>query len=200
MSLVRKIINISFIKKIVGLFLERRARDIVGRFSPYLDKSYRILDLGAGSCHISKLLKSQGYNITAVDVKNLSFFDDFQPVLYDGQKLPFANNEFAVGLLITVLHHTSNPENIIKEIQRVASKLLIIEEDIYANLWQKYATFFIDSLLNLEFFHHPHSNKTDNEWRLLFKEMGLKLKDVKYYKSHLFLHHATYILDNQNNI
>ncbi len=167
---------------------------------PYLDKKDKILDLGAGSCHVTKLLRSDGYDITAIDVKNLSFFKDFKPIIYNGQNLPFSSSEFSTVLLITVLHHTSNPENILKEAQRVASRLLIIEEDIYTGLWQKYITFFIDSILNFEFFHHPHSNKTDREWRILFKRFGLKLKDVKYYKSHLFLHHAVYILDNPDNI
>jgi len=182
-------------KALLDRILQKRAEDIVKRLSVYLNKQDKILDLGSGSCHIAKLLQTKGYDVTAVDIKNSSFFEDLKPVIYNGKNLPFVDQEFSVVLLITVLHHTPQPESIITEAQRVASRLLIIEEDIYSGMWQKYITFFIDSLLNFEFFGHPHTNKTDSAWRAEFKRAGLRLKDVKYHKSHIFLHHATYILE-----
>ena len=51
----------------------------------------------------------------------------------------------------------------------------IIIEDIYSNLVQKYLTFFTDSLVNLEFRGHPHSNKSVRDWNKLFNELSLKI-------------------------
>jgi len=47
----------------------------------------------------------------------------------------------------------------------------VIIEDIYGGLVGKYATFFFDNLFNLEFFGHPHSNKSDEEWKKCFKKI-----------------------------
>jgi len=70
------------------------------------------------------------------------------------------------------------------EAKRVSKKIIIIEE-IYTNIFNKYLTYFIDSLLNLEFIGHPHTNKTDKEWKLLFGQLGLKLTDAKYSRTFL---------------
>jgi len=77
-------------------------------------------------------------------------------------------------LLLTVLHHTPNPKEILKEASRVSKRVIIIE-DIYSNLVQKYLTFFTDSLVNFEFRGHPHSNKSVSEWNKLFNELNLKI-------------------------
>jgi ubiquinone/menaquinone biosynthesis C-methylase UbiE len=39
---------------------------------------------------------------------------DTKPVLYDGKKMPFKDNVFDAALLITVLHHTPDPESIVR--------------------------------------------------------------------------------------
>ena len=75
---------------------------------------------------------------------------------------------------------------------------IIIMEDIYSNSLQKYLTFFVDSLVNLEFSDHPHSNKTDEEWRELFRKNGLKLVDAKYHRFLLFFRQVTYYLEKEN--
>lgn len=37
----------------------------------------------------------------------------------------------------------------------------------------------MDSVLNREFFSHPHSNKTEAEWKIVFKKMDLRIVDQK---------------------
>ena len=79
------------------------------------------------------------------------------------------------------MHHTPNPAEIIKEAKRVCKRIIIVE-DINENKFRKYLTNFLDSLYNLEFIGHPHSNKTDQEWKALFKKLELKIKDMEYIK------------------
>jgi len=49
--------------------------------------------------------------------------------------------------------------------------------------------------MNFEFIGHPHSNKSDKQWRKTFEDLGLKLLDVKYHHSNLIFKHADYYLE-----
>ena len=95
--------------------------------------------------------------MTALDVANVSFIDSITPVIYDGVAMPFDKASFDVVLLITMLHHTPTPERVLMEAKRVARRIIVIEE-IYAQTCDKYLTYFIDSVFNLELFHHPHTD------------------------------------------
>ncbi len=163
----------------------KRDRQLSKLITPYLENTDCVLDIGLGLGRIAKMIKDRGHRVVGVDIKNLSIVDDIVPVIYDGRKLPFKDNSFDVSLLITVLHHTPNPELVLREAKRVSKKIIIIE-DIYRNNFQKQFTYFMDSLLNFEFFGHPHSNKSDLGWVNLFKKLRLKLINSKYIKTWMF--------------
>ena len=77
-----------------------------------------------------------------------------------------------------MLHHTHDPAAVIAESARVAKKLIIVEDVIW-NEWHKYLTWGLDTLYNLEFFTNPHNNRTEEGWREIFSELGLRVLDVK---------------------
>lgn len=170
--------------------------DFLGRVHGYLPGKGKAIDIGAGWCNLTELLQAEGMDVLALDVKDMSIVDGIDPVIYDGVRIPFEDDTFHLALLITVLHHTPRPAEIIKEARRVARSIVIIE-DVYTSTFGKYWTFVMDSLVNLEFFGHPHSNKSDRQWRALFDELGLSLKDAKYQRSFLVFKHATYYLEKQ---
>lgn len=169
------------LRKVNAKIIDYRSKGLVKQFEQYLNKNDTILDVGSGDCKICEILKERGHSVTPLDVKNLSCCDNIEPILYDGKKIPFKDNKFDVALIITVLHHTPNPAEIIKEAKRVCKRIIIVE-DINENKFRKYLTNFLDSLYNLEFIGHPHSNKTDQEWKSLFKKLELKIKDMEYIK------------------
>ncbi|HEY7647387.1 MAG TPA: class I SAM-dependent methyltransferase [Methylomirabilota bacterium] len=153
----------------------------------------RVLDVGAGNGVLCRQLRRRGYYVVSVDVEDLSFFDDVQPVVYDGVALPFADDSFDVALLITVLHHTPDPDALLSEARRVARRVIVIEE-IYDTALGKFSTFAIDSLFNLEFFGHPHTNRTDRGWRTTFQTLGLDVSAAAYSRSLRVLKRVTYSL------
>ena len=185
--------NIVF-RKIVYEFGRSRAKGIFRQINPYLKKHDKILDIGAGTCNVSEILSEKHFDVTSLDVKNLSFVDDIKPIIYGGDKLPFNGNKFDVALILYVLHHTKNFERIILEAKRVSKRIIIIE-DVYMGVIHKYLTYLLDSLLNLEFAGHPHTNKKDGEWKKLFKKLGLKLRNTKYRRWGLVMKHAYYCLE-----
>ena len=181
-------------RRMIHLLNVPRARDLVKRIEGYLARDDRILDLGCGSCNISEILRARGLDVTPVDVRNSSFVDAITPLIYDGRALPFPDDRFDVGLLITVLHHIRDPESVLREARRVCRRLVIVE-DVYKNRLHKYFTFVMDSIANGEYFGHPHSNKSDAQWRAVFDRLGLRLLHAAYQQSCVVFSHATYHLE-----
>ncbi len=139
----------------------------------FLDTSFAVVDIGTGSGGFAKFLQRKGLEVTPVDVVDKSTYADLSAVLYDGKHLPFETNSFDASLLITVLHHCTNPEQVFEEAVRVSNSKIVVLEDVYSNWLMKRLTWLMDSLVNLEFRGHPHSNKTETEWETLFRNHGL---------------------------
>jgi SAM-dependent methyltransferase len=166
----------------------------LSRILKHLKKGDTILDIGAGPCTICYLLEKNGFSPTPLDIHDGSMIETIPPRLYDGRKIPFENKSFDVALILTVLHHVSNQEKIIREAQRIAKTIIIIE-DVYSNRFMKYLMFVADSLTNWEFKGHPHSNRTDQGWKDLFNQLNITLKHVEYKKILLLFKQAVYVLD-----
>jgi len=161
--------------------------------TPHLEKHHDVLDIGSGNGVLCHMLQTTGYRVTPLDVKHASLVDGVNPVLYDGKALPFKDKHFDVSLLITMLHHTPCPKRILMEARRVSRRLIVMEE-IYSHKLHKKITHLIDSVFNLEFKGHPHSNKSDVEWRNLFHRLNLDLYHAHYSNSAIVLKRVTYIL------
>ncbi len=142
---------------------------------PHLSSGEQILDIGSGNGLISFVLREKGFVVTPLDIAEGQYHPYVKPILYDGKHMPFEDKSFNTGLLLTILHHTNNQEEIIKEAARTC-KQLIIMEDVYKNSFQKYYLFFIDSLVNLFYSPCPHTNRIEAGWEKLFNELGLEIK------------------------
>ena len=116
-------------------------------------------------------------------------------MVYDGERLPFADKSFDACTIITVLHHTPDPDAILREAMRVTRKRIVIMEDIFRNPLQKQLTFFTDSLVNLEFEGHPHTNRSDAEWKETFERMGLKLVFREDFRTLVFFRQVVYVVE-----
>lgn len=167
---------------------KRKLDYLMAKIKPNLIGVNSVLDLGCGSGEISRVLIDTGYDVTSVDVIDKSKVDGLKVIIYDGKELSvFADKKFDLVLLVTVLHHVKDFETVLKEAKRVGKKVMVIE-DVYENSWEKFWTMFWDSALNLEFFGHPHSNKSNSEWKEVFNRLGFdllaedsgKIKEVFY--------------------
>lgn len=187
-----------FLKKALWRNSKNRCNEIVEKVAPYLLSTDSIIDIGAAFCMIDEELMRRNYNVKSVDIVDMSLTPHVKPIIYDGKRLPFKDNSFDVALLLTVLHHTPNPQLILKEASRVARKIIIME-DVFDSALQKYMTFAMDSIVNLEFINHPHTNKTKKGWLKTFNSLNLHLVTLsearfwKLFNSVLFVvERATY--------
>lgn len=173
-----------------------RVAEKIPELMGHIQPTDRILDIGSGNGVLCDALKRRGLHVTPLDVEDLSLLDEVKPFLYNGTRIPFEDDAFDVALLITVLHHVKDPGSLLAEATRVAGRVIVIEE-IYSNILEKYLTYFIDSVFNFEFIGHPHSNRTDEGWRAAFQSLGLELTEARYSRSLLVLNRVTYVLDKK---
>jgi len=177
---------------------QKRAQTKKELFKEYLPSHSKIIDIGTGSGQFSLVLKENGHQVTSVDIKDKTNTNLITPTVYNGEKLPYNNNSFDISMLITVLHHCPNPENVFQEAARVSKNRIFVLEDVYSNLVMKYLTWWMDSLMNLEFFGHPHTNKSEAEWENLFKENHLRLIHKKKVKVLGIFTQVVYVLEKVN--
>lgn len=183
--------------RLLGPLGRQRASHFYRHFKPYLTRGETVLDLGAGMGHLSDLLRHQGFEVTPVDVVDLSLVKEIKPQIYDGLHLPYTTKQFDAVIICTVLHHTPKPEKVLTEAARVAKKVILVEE-IYHNDLQKLITFFFDSLSNFQFRHHPHTNKTDRKWRDTFKKLHLDLQKASYFTTYTIFQSVAYLLKTES--
>jgi hypothetical protein len=181
-------------KYFVYQLLRSRAKDLAKSLSPYLSKDDLILDIGSDSCTVPEILMEQDLKVLPLDIQNYSIVDAISPTIYDGSRMPFKDNQFDVSLILFVLHHSYDPTKLLVEAKRVSRKILIFE-DIITSSAHGYLTAALDSLMNLEFFNQPHSNKRDNEWQTLFDDLGLKVLNREYNNYGVVIKHALYLLE-----
>ncbi len=141
---------------------------------PWLPADAPLLEIGSGPGSVVRVLRDRRFNVEAIDIADSSYDDTLQPRLYDGLTLPYSDRSFGAALVLTVLHHTPDPDAVLREAARVASRVIVIE-DIYTSPFHRKLTKAADSVTNLEFFGHPHSNRDDAGWRATFEALGFTL-------------------------
>ncbi len=183
-------------RKIYRATIPMRLKIKSGKILPLLRPGEKILDIGAGNCGLTAMITGSGMNIIPIDVKDRSFFESVRPQIFDGIKLPFPDHSFDTALLITVLHHSHDPDQLLQEALRV-SKRVVIMEDIFRNPVQMRLTKFADSLANLEFAGHPHNNRDDNSWRKTFDGLNATVVYQEEFRTLLFFRQVVYVVEGK---
>ena len=170
------------------------ARRKLALASPWVSQADRLLEVGSGPGSVLFEFRKAGFQIDAVDVTDTSYSASLRPTLYDGWDMPYPNDAYDTALLLTVLHHTPEPDEILLETARVARRVIILE-DVYDGPWQRKYTKVADSITNLDFFGHPHSNRSDAEWRDSFARLNLKLLQGEVHPFASFFKQALYVVE-----
>lgn len=174
------------------------ARRKLALASPWMSHKDRLLEVGSGPGSVIFEFRRAGFQVDALDVSDTSYSVALAPTLYDGRHMPYANEAFDTALLLTVLHHTTHPEDILIEAARVARRVIVLE-DVYDGAWQRKYTKVADSITNLEFFGHPHSNRSDAEWRDSFARLNLDLLHGQVHPFASFFKQALYVVEKSGS-
>ena len=121
-----------------------RAAAILASFASIITPRSRILDIGAGKGLLTQEMARQfDARVTMVDVAQYNQ-SALPLIVCDSRALAFADDSFDYALLSFVLHHTCNPDAILREALRVAREVIVVENDVRGR-WRGALTRLIDS-------------------------------------------------------
>lgn len=90
-----------------------------------------VLDLGCGDGVFLDLLKNKGIEGRGLDISEVAIAKAKSKGLsveqfdFGSQRLPFADNDFSLAVLLDVLEHLYQPQNILQEARRVAGEMIV---------------------------------------------------------------------------
>lgn len=163
-----------------------REAPIVAQLQPHLSGASSVLDLGAGSCKVAKVMTvKHRLLVVPVDIVNHNV-TDLHLTLYDGRTLPFDDNTFDVTVLVFVLHHATNPVSLLREAIRVSRSKVIILEDAPKNALERLAWRTWDYALNHGVHKDidvAHSSRTVDQWVDLLATLDVRPTSVQTFRS-----------------
>jgi len=112
--------------------LEARTEILFREISPHLNGIRKVIDYGCGNGMLAQTLHDRcNISIKGVDIRDFLAEDVSIPfVKFDGHNVPVLDKFYECGILVHVLHHEKENEKILKELDRIVSKKLIIIETI----------------------------------------------------------------------
>lgn len=159
--------------RIFSKIYEMGAKKMCRVCQDFIEQGSKILDLGCGSGLAAKNFQDFFQaEVIGVDIRD----NRVVPIpfkIIDGENLPFNDHSFDVVMINFVLHHCQNPERLLKEAKRVSKKIIIFE-DLPEGVLSKLRCYFHQ----ITFFggeRQKFNFKTSNEWKELFKKLGLKI-------------------------
>ncbi len=159
--------------------LDRRVEIIFEQVNPHLAGLEKVIDYGCGNGRLAKMLKeSSNCEIIGVDVRDhLQRTNAIKFMLLDGCSVPVANRHFECGVLTNVLHHELENEKILKELNRIVSKKLVIIETVPNgdNVEEDWGRMFANDVLWNRFFNCanipvPGTFDTPSNWIRRFEK------------------------------
>lgn len=160
-----------------------RVDPLIASFASTIQPHSRIIDIGAGKGLLAQEMARQlSARVTLVDVAQYNH-THLPLTVCDSRALAFADASFDYALLSFVLHHSPNPDAILREALRVARKVVIVENIVRGRI-RGAVTRLIDSWPAIRYGTPPcHFVKTREEWldfldkfgrTRLLKEFGLE--------------------------
>lgn len=112
----------------------------------------KILEVGAGAGVLAVKLKALGKDVTCVDIKKdyVEYIQKFgiKAICADVNELPFKDNEFELAICAETLEHIENLGNGLKELCRVAKKVIFSLPKNYEDEWHQWNIDYIPFVSN----------------------------------------------------
>ncbi len=157
----------------------RRVKTLTRHLMPLLPEEGLVLDVGCGDGLLGSCLSECRPEVEIRGLDVLVRENTKIPVSeFDGSTIPFENDSVDTILLIDVLHHTTNPDVILKEAKRVARKSIIIKDHTRNGLLAKSTLRFMDWIGNASYgVALPYNYLSFQEWQEMFSELELEVSD-----------------------
>jgi SAM-dependent methyltransferase len=158
----------------------RRVVVLARELSSLLEAQASVLDVGCGSGEVAFNLSQARPDLEIQGIDTYVRPSPKIPVTaYDGRTIPFPDKSFDFVMLIDVLHHTRDPESVLREARRVARRGIILKDHNANNLYTRLLLRFTDWFGNRAYGVKLEYNfLSRTRWREIFRR--LQLVEVAY--------------------
>lgn len=163
------------LRRIADLGGGRRARRLVDPWVEELEPGSTLLDVGCGLGHVADYLRRRGHRVVVLDLTDNRMVE-LPLVCARAEALPFAAGSFDYVLFCTMLHHVDAASHhaILARARAVATRGVILVEDVFEGRAGRRVTQMMDRLLNLDAGRHPHANRRVEDWLAVLADCGLR--------------------------
>jgi SAM-dependent methyltransferase len=112
-----------------NLVHSRRVTVLSERLAPLFPQGGRVLDVGCGDGLLAKLIGDCRPDLTLEGIDVLVREGTHVPVrAFDGRHIDAADRAYDAVMFVDVLHHTTDPEVLVREAARVAAQCVVIKD------------------------------------------------------------------------
>ena len=157
------------------LVFNRRTRALSECFAEMLPADAKILDVGCGDGLIDHLITQRRPDLSIMGIDLIVRPETHVTVQpFDGKRIPFEDGAFDVVMFVDVLHHTDDPETLLREAHRVARQTVVLKDHTRDGLLAGPTLRFMDWVGNAPHgIPLPYNYWPERRWREAFARLGL---------------------------
>lgn len=162
-----------------ALIFRRRVRVLGKILSELLPTGARVLDVGCGDGSVAAEILRRRVDLTFWGLEVALRPEASIPVaLFDGTRIPVDDGGADAVLLVDVLHHAADPEELLEEALRVAGTAVVVKDHLRDGFVAAPTLRFMDWVGNA-----PHGVElsydywTGDQWRAVFRRLGVRASE-----------------------
>jgi ubiquinone/menaquinone biosynthesis C-methylase UbiE len=158
-----------------------RIRSLVEQLAPFLQTGDQVLDVGCGIGALGRAIMDSPLTPQHVIVFGLERVRRGNELIavdeYNGASIPHSDKSFDLVILADVLHHDTDPNQLLAECVRVSRRLIVIKDHKPDGLFGHARICLLDWAAN-DPYAVPclYRYQTLLQWRNMFAEHGLKIR------------------------
>jgi len=166
----------AMLDRIHGGYVHRRRTSVLSEMiALLLPQNARVLDVGCGDGLLSRIISEKRTDVAIEGIDVLLRPATHIPVRqFDGTQLPYADASFDAVIFVDVLHHTDDPEVLIREAARVSRNVVVMKDHLRDGLLAGPTLRFMDGVGNARHgVSIPANYWPEKRWRETFARLGL---------------------------